>query len=100
MPASTSTLNMTSFGAALKVYYTNDKVESVVLDDNPLLALLPKMTKFEGSTLPIPIIIGLPNGRSASFATAQTNACGLRRSFGGPPETQNTNRRFWHSTKS
>ena len=78
MPASTSTLNMTSFGAALKVYYTNDKVESVVLDDNPLLALLPKMTKFEGSTLPIPIIIGLPNGRSASFATAQTNAASSR----------------------
>jgi hypothetical protein len=69
---------MSSFGAALKVYYTNDKVESVVLDDNPLLALLPKMTKFEGSTLPIPIIIGLPNGRSASFATAQTNAASSR----------------------
>ena len=78
MPASTATLNMSSFGAALKVYYTNDKVESVVLDDNPLLALLPKMTKFEGSTLPIPIIIGLPNGRSASFATAQTNAASSR----------------------
>ena len=78
MPASTATLNMTSFGAALKVYYTNDKVESVVLDDNPLLALLPKMTKFEGSTLPIPIIIGLPNGRSATFATAQTNAASSR----------------------
>ena len=78
MPASTATLNMSSFGAALKVYYTNDKVESVVLDDNPLLALLPKMTKFEGSTLPIPIIIGLPNGRSASFATAQLNAASSR----------------------
>lgn len=78
MPASTSTLNMSSFGAALKVYYTNDKVESVVLDDNPLLALLPKMTKFEGSSLPIPIIIGLPNGRSASFTTAQTNAASSR----------------------
>ena len=78
MPASTSTLNMSSFGAALKVYYTNDKVESVVLDDNPLLALLPKMTKFEGNSLPIPIIIGLPNGRSASFTTAQNNAASSR----------------------
>lgn len=78
MAASTATLNMSSFGAALKIYYTNDQVESVVLDDNPLLALLPKMKKFEGSSLPIPIIIGLPNGRSNDFATAQANAASSR----------------------
>lgn len=36
--------------------------------------MMPKMTSFGGKNLPIPIIYGNPQGRSSTFATAQTNA--------------------------
>lgn len=66
-------LDLTSFAAALKQYYTNDMVENMVYKDNPLHALLPKMTMFGGKNLPIPIIYANPQGRSKTFATAQAN---------------------------
>lgn len=66
-------LDMTSFAPALKAYYTKDKVENMVYKNNPFLALVPKMEKFYGKNLPIPIIYGNPTGRSATFATAQAN---------------------------
>lgn len=46
-------LDLTSFAGALKQYYTNDKVENAVYQDNPLLAMIPKMTDFTGKNLPI-----------------------------------------------
>jgi len=66
-------LDLTSFAPALKAYYTKDKVENMVYKNNPFLAMLPKMEKFYGKNLPIPIIYGNPTGRSATFATAQAN---------------------------
>jgi hypothetical protein len=66
-------LDLTSFASALKVHYTNDRVENMVYNDNPLLAMLPKMEDFGGKNLPIPIIYGNPQGRSATFANAQAN---------------------------
>lgn len=66
-------LDLTSFAAALKQHYTDDMVENMVYEDNPLLALLSKMERFGGKNLPIPIIYGNPQGRSASFSTAQAN---------------------------
>lgn len=66
-------LDMTSFAAALKQHYTSDRIENMVYADNPLLAMLPKMEQFGGKNLPIPIIHGNPQGRSAVFATAQAN---------------------------
>ncbi len=66
-------LDMTSFDAALKQHYTNDRIENMVYADNPLLALLPKYEQFGGKNLPIPVIHGNPQGRSATFATAQAN---------------------------
>lgn len=65
-------LNLTSFDAALKVHYTSDAVENMVYQDNPALALMPKMEDFGGRNLPIPLIYGNPQGRSAAFATAQS----------------------------
>lgn len=53
-------LDMTSFQSALKQYYTNDRVENMTYQDNPLLALIPKMESFGGKNLPIPIIYGNP----------------------------------------
>lgn len=66
-------LDTTSFASALKVHYTSDRIENMVYSDNPFLALVPKMEKFGGKNLPIPIIYGNPQGRSAAFATAQAN---------------------------
>lgn len=40
--------------------------------DNPLLALMAKMEDFGGRNLPIPLIYGNPQGRSATFTNAQT----------------------------
>lgn len=63
-------LDLTSFDAALKVHYTDDRVQNMVYEDAPLLALLPKMEKFGGKNLPIPIWYGNSQNRSATFATA------------------------------
>src|SRR5690349_10011273 len=63
-------LDMSSFDAALKQHYTNDRVENMVYQDNPLTAMLPKMENFGGKNLPIPIIYGNPQNRSATFSTA------------------------------
>ena len=65
-------LDLTSFDSALKQHYTDDRVENLVYMDNPLLALMPKYESFGGRNLPIPLIYGNPQGRSAAFATAQT----------------------------
>ncbi len=67
-------LDMTTFDAALKQHYTSDRVENMVYKDNPLLAMMPKMEQFGGKNLPIPIIYGNPQRRSADFATAQANS--------------------------
>jgi hypothetical protein len=65
-------LDMTTFDAALKQHYTNDAVENMVYKDNPLLAIIPKYESFGGKNLPIPVIFGTPQGRSKTFANAQT----------------------------
>jgi len=66
-------LDLTSFAAALKEHYTDDRVMHMVYKDNPLLALLPKYEDFGGESLRIPLIYANPQGRSASFAEAQGN---------------------------
>ena len=65
-------LDMTSFDAALKQHYTDDRVLNLVYKDNPLLALMPKYESFGGKNLPIPLIYGNPQGRSKTFTKAQT----------------------------
>lgn len=65
-------LDLQSFDAALKQHYTSDTVEMMVYKDNPFLALVKKMEDFGGRNLPIPLIYGNPQGRSANFTNAQT----------------------------
>ena len=65
-------LDMTSFDAALKEHYSDQRVKNMVYKDNPLFALLPKKEDFGGRNYPIPLIYGNPQGRSATFANAQT----------------------------
>lgn len=57
----------------LKEYYTAQRVENMTYKDFPLFGMLPKDKNFYGKILPLPIQIGNPQGRSATFATAQTN---------------------------
>lgn len=66
-------LDLTSMNAALKELYDGQVVENLVYADNPFLAMVPKKTDFGGKYKPIPIITGASQGRSATFATAQTN---------------------------
>lgn len=66
-------LDLTSFQPVLKQHYTNDRVENMVYRDNPLLAMLPKYEQFGGENLKLPIKFGIPQGRSATFSTAQAN---------------------------
>jgi len=66
-------LDLTAFDFALKEYYTDDMIEKLTLTDHALLALLIKMENFKGDKLPVPVVYGGPQGRSAVFATAQTN---------------------------
>jgi len=66
-------LDLTTFAAALKQHYTSDRVENMVYADNPLLALMPKYEQFGGDNLKLPVKHGIPQGRSANFATAQSN---------------------------
>ena len=60
-------LDMTSFAAALKQHYTDDRVRNLVYQNNPFLAIVPKMEAFGGKNLPIPIQYGVPGARSATF---------------------------------
>jgi len=63
-------LNMTTFAAALKQHYTDEKIENMVYKDNPFLAMIAKYEDFGGENLKLPVKYGLPMGRSATFADA------------------------------
>lgn len=64
---------MGEFDAALKEHYTDERIYNMVYANNPLLALMPKYEQFGGRNLPVPIIFGNPQGRSATFSTAKKN---------------------------
>lgn len=68
-----SSLTIQRFDSILKEHYTQDRINTMVYKDHPLLALIAKYTEFGGKVLPIPINYGVPQGRSASFARAKAN---------------------------
>jgi len=75
-------LNLTSFEAALKVHYTDLRIKNLVYRNNPWLAAIPKMEAFGGKSLPLPLQVGVPQGRSAEFIAAQDNKSpGVYRDF-------------------
>lgn len=64
--------------AALKELYDSpdEFMQDLVYKKNPHLALVPKDESpkgLAGKYLPVPLIYGTPQGRSAGFATAQSN---------------------------
>jgi hypothetical protein len=58
--------------AALKELYDDQKIANLVYKNNPFLAMVPKMEEFGGKYMPIPLIINTSQGRSATFANAQS----------------------------
>lgn len=66
-------LDLSSFAPALKVLYSDQRVNNLVYKDHPFMAMLPKKEDFFGKTYPIPIIYGNPQGRSATFSRAKNN---------------------------
>ena len=69
-------LDITTFDSALKELYTPAKVEKLVYENFPLLALMPKKKDFVGKYKVVPVYYGNSQGRSATFTRAQ--ASGLR----------------------
>lgn len=66
-------LDLTTFEPALKQLYPESRIENMVYKDNPFLAMVPKNENFVGDDAKIAIKFGLPQGRSATFVTAQAN---------------------------
>jgi hypothetical protein len=68
---------LTTYAALLKErYLDSDIVEKLVYPENTLLSMLEKKGDkgMVGDTLPVPVFVGNPQGVSAGFSTAQTNA--------------------------
>ena len=70
--------NLANFDAAMKHMYPYKKVENLVYDNNPLLAMIPKETKFPGRNATYAVEYGVTPGRSANFQTAQNNRGGTK----------------------
>lgn len=66
-------IDLTSLNPVLKELYDDQKVLNEVYKTNPTLAMMPKMTDAGGKYYPQPVQIGVSQGRSATFSTAQTN---------------------------
>ncbi len=58
---------------ALKQLYPQKRIRRAMYEDNPLFALLPKWEKFGGKSWHLGTRYADPQGRSATFATAQAN---------------------------
>lgn len=67
-------LDLTSFDAMLKELYPDKTPEHVATRNRPWLRMVNKQDIFEGDLLVQPVLHEFPAGRSATFATAQTNA--------------------------
>ena len=57
----------------LKTLWPQDRIESLVYENNPFLAMVPKAEDFYGENMYVAMRYTDINGRSATFATAQAN---------------------------
>jgi len=74
-------LDLTAMDAVLKQHYHSEAIKNLVYKKNPFLAMIPKMTRFGGKNLPLPLRFADPQNRSADFRSAQ-------RSVSGGPSTR------------
>lgn len=70
-----ATFTDASFQEALKIAWPEKRLQKMMLEANPTVAMMP-IKDFPGRSLYLPIQIGIQAGRSAVFATAQTNRVG------------------------
>ena len=73
-----ASFNLKNFDAAMKHMYPYKKVENLCYKNNPLLAMIPKETKFPGRNATFAVEYGMTTGRSATFQTAQNNRGGTK----------------------
>lgn len=67
------TATLDSVANILKEYYDDTDVESMLLEDSPTLALLPKRTDYKGSVMPLPFMYAPTGGVSPNFSAAQAS---------------------------
>ncbi len=67
------TANLTTAAPTLKDLYPDDAVRNLTVQDRPLLEWLPKYEDFVGQRMDVPLVFGNPQGRSKTFADAQSN---------------------------
>ena len=66
-------MSQASVVGILKELYDDQKVQWLTYKDNPFLAMIKKEEKFSGKYYPVPVVFGLSQGSSATFATAYAN---------------------------
>lgn len=66
--------DLTSVAYIVKRLYTDNKTSDTALRDHPTMMAVPKQAGFVGSAYFYPMKYGNPQGISATFSTAQTNA--------------------------
>ena len=68
-----SAITQSSVSGILKELYDDQKVQWLTFRDNPLMAMVKKEEKFPGKYYPVPVVYGLSQGASATFANAYGN---------------------------
>lgn len=68
-----SPITQSAVAGILKELYDDQKVQWLTYKDNPALAMIKKEEKFPGKYFPNPVVYGLTQGASATFANAYNN---------------------------
>lgn len=68
-----SPITQSAVSGILKELYDDQKVQWLTYKDNPTLAMVKKEEKFPGKYFPNPVVYGLTQGASATFANAYGN---------------------------
>ena len=68
-----SPITQSAVSGILKELYDDQKVQWLTYKDNPALAMMHKEEKFPGKYYPVPVVYGLTQGASATFASAYAN---------------------------
>jgi hypothetical protein len=66
-------MTQSAVSGILKELYDDQKVQWLTYKDNPALAMVKKEEKFPGKYFPVPVVYGLSQGASATFANAYNN---------------------------
>lgn len=69
----TSPITQSAVAGILKELYDDQKVQWLTYKDNPALAMIKKIENFPGKYYPVPVVYGLTQGASATFASAYNN---------------------------